>query len=191
MPDDASGQVTELLKDWKQDDEKALHDLLPLVYRELRRLAHYHLQSERPDHTLQSTALVHEAYLRMMGPNHVQFQNRAHFIAVASRLMRQVLVDYARERRAGKRDAGCRIEFEYLEALTVNGDAELLALNDALDELSRIDERQGRIVEMKFFGGLSAPDISDVLGLSRATVDRDWATARVWLHRQLSRTASP
>ena len=191
MPDDAGGQVTELLHNWKQGDGKALRDLVPLVYKELRRLAHYHLQSERPDHTLQSTALVHEAYIRMMGPQPVQFQNRAHFIAVASRLMRQVLVDYARESRAGKRDGECRIAFEFAEALPVNGDAELLALDDALEQLSRIDERQAKIVEMKFFGGLSAPDISQVLGLSRATVDRDWATARVWLHRQMSRTALP
>jgi len=189
--EDGSGRVTELLHHWTQGDEKALRDLVPLVYKELRRLAHYHLQSERPDHTLQSTALVHEAFLRMMGSQPVQFQNRAHFIAVASRLMRQVLVDYARERRAGKRNGGCRIALECLDALAINGDAELLALNDALDELSRLDERQGRIVEMKFFGGLSAPEISQLLGLSRATVDRDWATARVWLHRQMSRTPSP
>ena len=189
MPDDAGGQVSELLQNWKRGDENALHDLLPLVYNELRRLAHYHLQSERPDHTLQSTALVHEAYMRMMGQQPAQFQNRAHFIAVASRLMRQVLVDYARERRAGKRDCGRRIAFEFAEALPVSGDAELLALDDALEELSRMDERQAKIVEMKFFGGLSAPDISQILGLSRITVDRDWATARVWLHRQMSRTA--
>ena len=175
MLEDRSDQVTELLHNWTQGDEKALQELVPLVYKELRRLAHYHLQAERPDHTLQSTALVHEAYMRLMGSQAVQFQNRAHFIAVASRLMRQVLVDYARERRAGKRDGGCRITFEFLEALPVNGDA----------------ERQGRIVEMKFFGGLTAPEISQVLSLSRATVDRDWATARVWLHRQMSRTASP
>ncbi len=191
MPDDAGGQVTELLHSWKQGDEQALQDLVPLVYKELRRLAHYHLQSERPDHTLQSTALVHEAYLRMMGPNQVQFQNRAHFIAIASRLMRQVLVDYARERHASKRNGGCRIGFEFLEELPVDGDAELLALDDALDALSRIDPRQAKIVEMKFFGGLSAPEISQVMSLSRATVDRDWATARVWLHRQMSRTALP
>src|SRR5580658_10290026 len=188
MPEDLSGQVTELLQSWKQGDEKALADLLPLVYKELRRLAHYHLQSERSDHTLQSTALVHEAYLRLMGGRPLELQNRAHFIAVASRLMRQVLVDYARERRASKRDGGCRIAFEFAEALPVNGDAELLALDDALEELSRIDGRQGKIVEMKFFGGLSAPEISEVLGISRATVDRDWSTARVWLHRQISKT---
>ena len=176
---------------WRQGDENALDDLMPLAYKELRRLAHYHLQSERPEHTLQSTALVHEAYLRLLGGQPVELQNRAHFVAVASRLMRQILVDYARERRACKRDGGCRITFEDLAALPVNGDAELLALNDALDELSRIHERQGKIVEMKFFGGLSAPEISQVLEISRATVDRDWATARVWLHRQLSKPAQP
>jgi RNA polymerase sigma factor (TIGR02999 family) len=191
MLEEQSGQVTDLLNHWRQGDEKALADLVPLVYKELRRLAHYHLQSERSDHTLQSTALVHEAYMRLLSGQPVQFQNRAHFIAIASRLMRQILVDYARERKAGKRDGGCRVAFEFLEAIPVHGDAELLALNEALDELSRVDERQGKIVEMKFFGGLSAPDISQVLGLSRATVDRDWATARVWLHRQMSRTASP
>jgi RNA polymerase sigma factor (TIGR02999 family) len=164
---------------------------MPLAYKELRCLAHYHLQSERADHTLQSTALVHEAYLRLLGGQPADLQNRAHFIAIASRLMRQILVDYARERRASKRDAGCRIQVEDLDALPGNGDAELLALDDALAALSRIDERQGKIVEMKFFGGLSAPEISQVLGLSRATVDREWATARVWLHRQMSRTAPP
>jgi len=189
MPDDQSGQVTELLQQWKQGDDQALQALVPLVYKELRRLAHYHLQSERSDHTLQSTALVHEAYLRLLGGQPADLQNRAHFVAVASRLMRQILVDYARERRASKRDGGCKIDFDYLEALPVKGEAELLALDDALQELSRIDERQGKIVEMKFFGGLSAPEISEVLGLSRATVDRDWATARVWLHRQMSRNA--
>jgi RNA polymerase sigma factor (TIGR02999 family) len=192
MPPDQSDQsdrFMELLQQWKQGDEEALGTLLPLVYKELRRLAHYHLQSERQDHTLQSTALVHEAYIRLLGNKPVDLQNRGHFIAVASRLMRQILVDYARERGAAKRDGGCRIAFEYLDALPIAGDAELLALDDALNELSRIDERQGKIVEMKFFGGLSAPEISEVLGISRATVDRDWATARVWLHRQMRKTA--
>jgi RNA polymerase sigma factor (TIGR02999 family) len=160
-----------------------------VVYQELRRVAHYHLRSERADHTLQSTALIHEVYLRLLGGEPVELQNRAHFIAVASRLMRQILVDYARGRRANKRDGGCRIAFEELAALPGgNGDTELVALDSALEELSRLDERQGKIVEMKFFGGLSAAEISQVLGLSRATVDRDWATARVWLHRQMSRT---
>jgi RNA polymerase sigma factor (TIGR02999 family) len=189
MPEDQSGPVTELLRHWKQGDEKALRSLVPLVYKELRRLAHYHLQSERPDHTLQSTALVHEAYLRLLGGQPVELQNRAHFIAIASRLMRQILVDYARNRRADKRDAGCRIALDDLPAVAVTGDTDLLALDGALEELSRLDERQGKIVEMKFFGGLSAPEISEVLGISRATVDRDWATARIWLHRQMTRTA--
>jgi RNA polymerase sigma factor (TIGR02999 family) len=189
VSEDQSRQFTQLLQGWAQGDAQALRALMPLVYKELRSLAHYHLRSERPDHTLESTALVHEAYLRLLGGQPVELQNRSHFIAVASRLMRQILVDYARERRASKREGGCRIAFEALDALPVNGDAELLALNDALDELLRIDERQGKIVEMKFFGGLSAPAISQVLGISRATVDRDWATARVWLHRQMSNTA--
>ncbi len=187
MVEDQGGQVTELLRHWTEGDQKALDELLPLVYKELRRLAHYHLQAERPEHTLQSTALVHEVYLRLFRGQPLECQNRAHFVAVASRLMRQVLVDYARERRAGKRNGGCRIAVESLDALPVEGDAQLLALDDALSELTRIDERQGKIVEMKFFGGLSAPEISQVTGLSRATVDRDWATARVWLHRHMTK----
>jgi RNA polymerase sigma-70 factor, ECF subfamily len=147
-----------------------------------------YLRSERPDHTLQSTELVHEAYLRLAGGDATP-RNRAHFIAVASRLMRQILVDYARARAASKRDGGCRIALENVDVMPVRGDAELLALDLALDDLSHIDERQGKIVEMKFFGGLSAPEIAEVLQISRATVDRDWAVARVWLHRQMSRTA--
>src|SRR6204780_4143629 len=178
MPE-PSGQVSQLLQQWVNGDQQALGAVAPVIYQELRRLAHYHLQSERAGHTLQSTALVHEAYLRLLGGQPVELQNRAHFIAVASRLMRQILVDYARGRRADKRDGGCRISFENLAVLAGNGDAELVALDQALDQLSRIDERQGQIVELKFFGGLSAAEISQVLGLSRATVDRDWAPARV------------
>jgi RNA polymerase sigma factor (TIGR02999 family) len=191
MPEDPSGQVTQLLQHWVRGDEKALHELIPVVYQELRRLARSHLRSERPNHTLQSTALVNEAFVRLLGAQPLELQNRAHFIAVASRLMRQILVDYARNRRAQKRAGGCRIDFDALLDLPINGDAELVALDDALEELSRLDERQAKIVEMKFFGGLSAPEISQVLGLSRATVDRDWSTARVWLHQQMNRTASP
>ena len=191
MPEDPSGQVTQLLQHWVRGDEKALHDLIPVVYQELRRLARSQLESERENHTLQSTALVNEAFVRLLGAQPLELQNRAHFIAVASRLMRQILVDYARNRRAQKRDGGCRIDFDALLDLPINGDAELVALDDALEELSRLDERQAKIVEMKFFGGLSAPEISQVLGLSRATVDRDWSTARVWLHQQMNRTASP
>ena len=188
MPDDPTGQVTKLLQHWRQGNQEALRELAPLVYRELRRLAHYHLESERPDHTLQSTALVHEAYLRLVGGSAAP-QNRAHFIAIASRLMRQVLVDYARGRGASKRDGGQRIELGEVEAIPVNGSAELLDLDRALNDLALVDERQKQIVEMKFFGGLSAPEIGEVLGISRATVDREWATARIWLHRQIGRAA--
>jgi RNA polymerase sigma factor (TIGR02999 family) len=190
MAEDQSVQVTQLLRRWTQGDEQALPALLPLVYKELRKIAHYHMQSERSDHSLQSTALVHEAYIRLLGGQPAGLQNRAHFIAIASRAMRQVLVDYARSRNALKRDGGFRIDLEDLGDLPVTGDAELQCLDHALEELSRLDDRQARIVEMKFFGGLSSPEISEVLGISRATVDRDWATAKVWLHRQMSRTAS-
>jgi RNA polymerase sigma factor (TIGR02999 family) len=189
MPEDVSGEVTGLLQRWVRGDDKALGDLVPVVYQELRRLAHHQLQSERADHTLQSTALVNEAFLRLLGSQPAELQNRGHFIAVASRLMRQILVDYARSRGASKRDAGCRIDIEALANLPVQGDAQLVALDDALQELSRLDERQSKIVEMKFFGGLSVPEISEVLGLSHSTVERDWATARVWLHRQMNGTS--
>jgi RNA polymerase sigma factor (TIGR02999 family) len=191
MPEDQSGVVSELLRHWAEGDEKALSALLPLVYNELRRVARHHLQRERPDHTLQSTALVHEVYLRLLGDRSPELRNRPHFIAVASRLIRQILVDYARERGAAKRDGGCRVAVEFLDALPIAGDAGLLALDDALNDLYRTDERQAKIVEMKFFGGLSSPEVSEVLGVSRATVDRDWATARAWLHRQMSQTKSP
>jgi RNA polymerase sigma factor (TIGR02999 family) len=189
MPEDVSGEVTGLLQRWVRGDDKALGDLVPVVYQELRRLAHHQLQSERADHTLQSTALVNEAFLRLLGSQPAELQNRGHFIAVASRLMRQILVDYARSRGASKRDAGCRIDIEALANLPVQGDAQLVALDDALQELSRLDQRQSKIVEMKFFGGLSVPEISEVLGLSHSTVERDWATARVWLHRQMNGTS--
>jgi RNA polymerase sigma factor (TIGR02999 family) len=188
MPEDQSGVVSQLLLHWAKGDEKALGALLPLVYNELRRIARHQLRRERSDHTLQSTALVHEAYLRLLGGQPPELRNRTHFIAVAARLIRQILVDYARERRAHKRDAGYRMPVEFLDELPVSGDAELLALDDALNDLYRADERQAKIVDMKFFGGLSSPEVCEVLGVSRATVDRDWATARAWLHRQMSRT---
>jgi RNA polymerase sigma-70 factor (ECF subfamily) len=191
MAEDQSVQVTQLLRRWTQGDEQALPALLPLVYKELRKIAHYHMQSERSDHSLQSTALVHEAYIRLLGGQPAGLQNRAHFVAIASRAMRQVLVDYARNRNALKRDGGFRIDLENLDNIPVTGNAELQCLDHALEELSRLDDRQARIVEMKFFGGLSSPEISAVLGISRATVDRDWAIAKVWLHRQMSRTVSP
>ncbi|HUE09479.1 MAG TPA: ECF-type sigma factor [Steroidobacteraceae bacterium] len=186
-----SGPVSELLQQWVNGDQKALGAVAPVIYQELRRLAHYHLKSERADHTLQSTALVNEAFIQLMGNQPAQLQNRAHFVAIASRLMRQILVQYARRRRASKRDGGYRIALEEFPELPVAGDDDLVALDDALDELTRIDDRQGRIVQMKFFGGLSAPDIAEVLGISLATVERDWATARIWLRREMRRAPSP
>jgi RNA polymerase sigma factor (TIGR02999 family) len=190
MPNDQSEAVSKLLAHWVQGDQKALTALLPLVYNELRRAAHYQLQRERPDHTLQSTALVHEAYLRLLGNTAPEIRGRSHFVAIAARLIRQILVDYARDRSAAKRDGGCRVAIEHLDAVPVLADADLLALDEAMNDLYRTDERQAQIVDMKFFGGLSAPEVADVLGLSRATVDRDWATARAWLYRQIKRTAS-
>jgi RNA polymerase sigma factor (TIGR02999 family) len=190
MPEDQSGTVSKLLGHWARGDEKALTALLPLVYNELRRVAHFQLQRERSDHTLQSTALVHEAYLRLLGNQAPEVHGRSHFVAISARLIRQILVDYARERRAAKRDGGCRVAVELLEAIPVLEDADLIALDEALNELYRTDERQAKIVDMKFFGGLSAPEVAEVLGMSRATVDRDWATARAWLYRQIQRTAS-
>jgi RNA polymerase sigma factor (TIGR02999 family) len=189
LPKIPSHDVTQLLVRWKKGDEQALHELVPIVYDELRRLAHYHLQSERPDHTLQSTALVHEAYVRLIGSQPVDPQNRTHFMAVASRLMRQILVDYARTRNAAKRDGGRRVSLDQALDLPMESDADLLALDRALNELARIDERQARIVELKFFGGLSSSSAASALSISRATVDREWATARLWLHREMRKSA--
>jgi RNA polymerase sigma factor (TIGR02999 family) len=190
MPEDESEAVSKLLGHWAGGDQKALTALLPLVYNELRRVAHHQLQRERANHTLQSTALVHEAYLRLLGNKAPDIHGRTHFIAISARLIRQILVDYARERRAAKRNGGCRVAVEQLDEVPVLEDAELLALDDALNDLYQTDERQAKIVDMKFFGGLSAPEVAEVMGLSRATVDREWAIARAWLHRQMRRTGS-
>lgn len=186
-----SETLSGLLQRWVKGDETALDAAAPAIYHELRRLAHYHLRSERADHTLQSTALVNEAFVRLLGSQPAALQNRAHFVAIASRLMRRILVEYARRRGAGKRDGGRRITLEEIANLAIADDAELMALDDALERLLQIDERQGKIVQMKFFGGLSAPDIAQVLGISLATVERDWATARVWLRREMNRSAVP
>jgi len=188
LPGTTSNQVTELLRRWREGDHAALDTLLPLVYDELRRVAHNYLQRERFDHTLQSTAVVHEAYLRLVG-GAVEFQNREHFFAVAAQLMRQILVDYARRHRSIKRDGGCKLALD--EALKLpSKDVDLVDLDDALKELARMDARQGRIVELRFFGGLSIDDTAEVLNISPATVERSWASARAWLYRQLNRNAA-
>lgn len=180
--------MTQLLIRWKEGDHQALDDLVPIVYTELRRLAHYHLQAERPEHTLQSAALVHEAYVRLIAGQPRELQNRAHFMAVASRLMRQILVDYARNRRAAKRNGGFRVSLSDAMDIPIAGDEDLLALDQALNELARVDERQARIVELKFFSGLSSSSTAAVLSISRATVDREWAMARLWLHRAVRKS---
>ena len=151
----SSKSVTELLVKWKGGDEEALRALVPLVYAELRRLAHHYLQAENRGHTLESTALVHEAYLRLTNRRPLQVQNRAHFFAVASHLMRQILVDYARRRRRVKRDGGCKLTLDEAVALPGRRDLDLVALDRALDELSRLDVQQSQIVELRFFTGLS------------------------------------
>ena len=182
-----SQTVSELLVRWRDGDREALETLVPLVYKELREIAHYHLQRERPGHTLQSAALVHEAYLRLADQKPFEADNRAHFLAVASRLMRQILVDYARSHAAAKRGADLRVELDAAFILPQERNAEVIALDEALKTLSQIDEQQGQIVEMRFFGGLSIEEIGEVLGISRSTVKREWNVAKAWLVREMRR----
>jgi len=186
-----SRPVTELLVRWRQGDPQALQSLMPLVYSELRRLARHYLQGERSDHTLQSTALVHEAYMRLAGQNPPQWQNRAHFFAVSAQLMRQILVDYARSHRASKRGGDiCRLALEEAGEQSQALDVDIVALDDALKSLAEMDSQQSRVVELKFFGGLSIEEAAEVLGVSASTVKRDWTTARAWLYRELDRSAA-
>ena len=191
MPQVQPKQITELLVKWKEGDQQAVHALLPLVYEELRRLAHQYLRKERPGHTLQSTALVHEAYLRLEKQGEVKFENRAHFMAICAQLMRQILVEYARRRGAAKRDGGYKLSLDDVVVSAKSRDLDLVALDDALTQLSKLDPQQGRIVELRFFGGLSIEETAEVLGISSATVKRDWATARVWLLHEMSKNPSP
>ena len=187
MVQSSANSVTELLAKWRAGDEQALEALVPLVYDELRRVAHRYLRHERRDHTLQSTALVHEAYLRLLKQGTREFENRAHFLAISAQLMRQILVEYARQRKAAKRDGGDTITLDDNISLLKTGNVDLVALDDALNGLAELDARQSRIVELRFFGGLSVEETSTVLGISPATVKRDWATAKVWLHHEISR----
>jgi RNA polymerase sigma factor (TIGR02999 family) len=181
----SGGPISHLLKKWRAGDSEALDALVPLVYTDLRRLAHRYLQKQRPDHTLQSTALVHEAYLRLAKHERMQFENRAHFFAVLARIMRQILVDYARKHHAAKRDAGIMLALDEAIAPIPVREVSVIVLDDALRGLSRLDSRQGQIVELRFFGGLSLEETALVLGVSSATVKREWMTARLWLKKQL------
>jgi RNA polymerase sigma-70 factor (ECF subfamily) len=183
----SSQPVSALLAKWQTGDEEALRALISVVYNELRRLAHRYLQKERPGHTLQSTALVHEAYLRLMQQAGTNFENRSHFFAICAQLMRQILVEYARSRRAAKRDGGYKLTLNDAVALTKGRSVDLVSLDDALNVLAKLDVQQSRIVELRFFGGLSIEETAQVLGVSPATVKRHWTTARVWLHREISK----
>jgi RNA polymerase sigma factor (TIGR02999 family) len=182
-----SHPVSELLVRWKAGDQQALENLVPLVYRELRDIARHHLRRERPGHTLQSAALVHEAYLRLVDQRPFDTENRAHFLAVASRLMRQILVDYARTHGAAKRGADRMVELDTSVVLPQVRSTDLVALDDALNALAKLDEQQGRIVEMRFFGKLATDEIAEVLGISASTVKRDWNVAKAWLTRQMKK----
>jgi RNA polymerase sigma factor (TIGR02999 family) len=188
VPRTAPIPVTELLLHWGKGDREALEALLPLVYDELRRLAHYHLRQQRANHTLQTTALVHEAYLRLAGDKALKVQSRAHFIGIAAQLMRWILVDYERSRRAAKRgDGATRVTLDRgaFAASSEPKDVDLLALNGALDRLAELDKQQSQIVELRYFGGLSIEDTAEFLGISPATVKRSWASARAWLSREV------
>ena len=177
-----------LLQGCRDGDPKALDALLPLVYDELRRVAHHHLRNERPEHTLQSTALVHEAYFRLVGQDLPEWKNRAHFFAIAAKFMRQILVDYARRHRASKRGSGvCMLSLDNAVTLPQRKAVDVVALDDALNVLAEVDARQSRVVELRFFAGLSLEETSEVMGVATATVQRDWTAARAWLHREISR----
>jgi RNA polymerase sigma factor (TIGR02999 family) len=184
-------EVTQLLIDWSNGDQNAFERLLPLVYSELRKLAARHLARERRNHTLESTAVVHEAYLRLIDQKRVQWKNRAQFFGVASQMIRRILVDHARSHQAAKRGSGA-IMLSLDEAIAVPGgkDLDLVALDDALKGLAELDEQQARIVELRFFGGLSIEETAEVLGISAATVKRDWAMSKAWLYRELMRGAA-
>jgi RNA polymerase sigma factor (TIGR02999 family) len=189
-PRTSPSEVSRLLARLRSGDEQALGILLPVVYDELRRLAARQLRRERPDHTLQPTALVHEAFLRLLGGNPVDFAGRNHFFALAARAMRRVLIDHARRAVAGRRPPrSARVELSpELEPLGsgVAEPAEVLAVDAALDRLAALDERQASVVELRFFGGLSAPEAAAALGVSEATVAREWRAARAWLKRELA-----
>lgn len=190
---ESAGEITRLLQGWRNGDRKALDALLPVVYNELHRLAHFQLRKERPDHTLQSAALVNEAYLRLLGLNAPQWEGRSHFFAIAAQQMRQILVDYARRHRAGKRGGGAGALSLDDSALLEQGkrrDLDVVALDDALQALAQIDGRKAQVVELRFFGGLNFEETAEVLKVSAVTVARDWSTARAWLHREMSRENS-
>jgi RNA polymerase sigma factor (TIGR02999 family) len=178
-------QVSHLLAAWKNRDSTAREQLVPIVYEELRRLAHYYMRGERAGHTLQTTALVNELYLRLAGIDGVQWRDRAHFFALAATLMRRVLVDYARLRGRDKRGGGVSVTSLDENAVAPQSAVDVIALDDALERLASVDPQQSRVVELRFFAGLSVDETAEALGISPATVKRDWATAKLWLYNEL------
>jgi RNA polymerase sigma factor (TIGR02999 family) len=179
-------RVTELLTRWSQGDDAALAELTPLVYGELRRLAHRYMNTERTEHTLQTTALVNEAYLRLADQTNPRWQNRAHFFAVAARAMRQILVSYARSQRSQKRGGGAfKMELDEAALVSPEESKEIIYLHEALERLATLDSRKAQVVELKYFGGLTYDEIAEVLKISQVTVRRDWEFARLWLYTEL------
>jgi RNA polymerase sigma factor (TIGR02999 family) len=196
MPAPSRGHnVTELLLSWGQGDTAALDRLVPLVYDDLRRVARGHLRRERPGHSLQATALVHEVFLRLVDADRMTVQSRTHFFALSARLMRQILVDHARRQQAGKRGGGATViglsDAAGAPAPTSTSMVDVLALDEALDALSSVDAQQCRVVELRFFAGFNIPEAADALGVSTATVEREWAMAKAWLHHRLSTPQEP
>ncbi len=183
--DGSSQSVSHLLRRWSDGDRGALDQLMPLVYGELRRMARRYIGRQPTGHTLQTTALIHEAYLRLVGQEEKRWQSRAHFFGVAAQAMRHILVDYARARTTAKRGGATRVSLEEAAVVSTERAAELVALDDALAELARLSPRQSRVVEMRYFGGLSVDETAEVLKVSPDTVTRDWRLAKAWLHRAL------
>jgi RNA polymerase sigma factor (TIGR02999 family) len=185
-PSVSQQRVTELLTRWSQGDNAALAELTPLVYDELRRVAHHYLSGQRRDHTLQTTALVNEAYLRLSDQTNPRWQNRAHFFAVAARAMRQILVSYARSQQAQKRGGGAlKVDLNEVALVSPAESKEIVDLHEALEQLSELDSRKAQVVELKYFGGLNYDEIAEVLKISRITARRDWEFAKVWLYTEL------
>jgi RNA polymerase sigma-70 factor (ECF subfamily) len=179
-------EVTQLLADWSRGDDAAFAKLTPLIYEELRRLAHHHMGGQRPDHTLQTTALVNEAYLRLADQTNPSWQNRAHFFAVAARAMRQILVTYARRQRSQKRGGGARkVELDEAAIVSPEESKEIVDLHEALERLATLDSRKAQVVELKYFGGLNYDEMAEVLKISRVTVRRDWEFAKLLLYTEL------
>ena len=190
-PSVSQQRVTDLLVQWSHGDDAALAELTPLIYEELRRIAHHHMGGQRADHTLQTTALVNEAYLRLADQTNPSWKNRAHFFAVAARAMRQIVVDYARSQRSQKRGGGAvKVELDEAAIVSPEQSREIVDLHEALERLATLDSRKAQVVELKYFGGLNYDEMAEVLKISRVTVRRDWEFAKVWLYTELRAPAN-